>query len=332
MDESNMKLRKKGLKYCIIAAILLTIGTPLHVQALQNAQKQSRIIVKDELQNWGEETNLDIFPGDYGDSKLLMDGDEGEYIFTIINDATFTSAYLLTITETNENKIPMEYCVTDSHGTSLTGEWKGLNIPLQYHNDMEIGQKDELKLRWRWSPNGKTASEYDEGSEYTVHLVIDAQQTGNSQDDDSSGGGDNSSEEENQPSEGENNTSNDENRPLDGDDELSEEIDITPSNGDSEENDSTVKNREETLGKIIHHDFKSSTQSVGTETSQHSFKNNREDSIEAKASDNQKSPNHIQNGQSISHSINSGLPFIIAGVFLMTIGISYVIRYRIKKK
>ena len=171
--------KKRGIGLCIGGATMLLLGLPMHISA-QNELKEPRIIVEDSDGYWTQDSDLNIFPERDG-NKYLTDSDWGEYVFTIHNDAHFTSAYELLMSETNDEKIPIEYQLENSEGKNILGtedEWVTLSEPQKYKNDMEINQKDTLTLKWRWSQNGISDNEVADGSVYTIHLHIDGYQTG----------------------------------------------------------------------------------------------------------------------------------------------------------
>lgn len=175
MREYTKKLRKRGTLLCVCAAVLLLIGTPLHVQALNLQQKRSHIIVEDASGHWLETNDLEIF-GSGNEKKIIMDDSQGEYEFSIFNHGEYPSKYLLTIKESNHYGIPIEYQLLDKNGTLLSGnEWKNLKEPIQYEQQMQKEQKDDLLLKWRWKPNDKEAIEFETGTPYTVHLQIDVE-------------------------------------------------------------------------------------------------------------------------------------------------------------
>ena len=180
MDKQTGKLRKRGIYLCIGASALFMIAMPIHISAQRNAKKISRITVSDKDGEWQQDSQLNIFINQDGTEKI-KDGDEGEYHFTVFNDASFTSSYLLTLSETNDYGIPIEYQLHDASANSLAGEegeWFSADKPVQYEAEMQIGDKDELVLQWRWNDKGSTFDEIDDGATYTIHLQVDAQQIG----------------------------------------------------------------------------------------------------------------------------------------------------------
>ena len=175
MDRKR-KLRKRGSMLCMIAAVMFVLALPLKVNA---QKKESSIRVYDEKTEWKQNSTLDIFTLLNGRKRIMADA-EGEYVFTVYNSADFTSTYLFTLSETNAEGIPMEYQLLNSKGEYLIGdtrEWKTAETPLQYTRALlGVEEQEELHLKWRWSPEGKSYADIPDGAAYTMHLRIDGEQ------------------------------------------------------------------------------------------------------------------------------------------------------------
>lgn len=155
--------RNRPFFSCLAASLSILLGLSVflaspHVgtaKADPASGDEAFLIVQDsDGKRWTELDGLNVFANNQFDGKsIVVPGSEGNYSFTVENNANFPLKYEIGFGEENEDGVPLEFRLKSEDGY-LTEDWTSAPELAEIEEELAIDSKAGYTLEWRWIFNG----------------------------------------------------------------------------------------------------------------------------------------------------------------------------------